>query len=196
MHFPSEIILQALTDLSKTDLKASRLVNRQWSSCAAIRLFDTLYISPHKTNIDVFQSVTQHPILRGYVKKLTYDKVGFSTECTYSDYFTRLLNQVAPLTHGLEGTSDSPDMQINSFIEAATRYYNSRQSLEKVEEECSNFDFIKAGYKKWQGHAQYEQKCMKKYEFMRILTMGLQRVSSSTLENITSLNPNIRNVAA
>lgn len=46
-----------------------------------------------------------------------------------------------------------------------------------AEEKCSDFDFIKAGYRKWQEHALYEQRCLENDNFMRILMSGLQGVS-------------------
>ena len=101
MYIPNEVILQALQDLPNTDLKAARLVSKQCSSCATKYLFDTVYISPYKANIDVFQSVTQHPVLRGCVKTLAYDRVAFSTHWTYSQHFERLSNQMDLLADGL-----------------------------------------------------------------------------------------------
>lgn len=168
MHLPNEIILQALEDLSSDDLKAARLVDRQWSSCAAKFLFDTLYVSSHKPNIDVFQGVTQHPELRTHVTKLVYDGVGFSTKWTYSEYFKNLWSDID--VRRLEETSDSPDFQINSFIESTRRNdtLSTEQRLRMAEEQCGDFDFIKAGYKVWQAHALYERECMNNDEFMRI----------------------------
>ena len=182
MHLPNEIILQVLEDLPSGGLKAARLVDRQWSSCAAKFLFNTLYISPHKPNIDVFQGVTQHPELRTHVTKLVYDGVGFSTKWTYSQYFEKLWSDVG--VRWLEETRDSRDFQINSFIES-TRQNNTlsaEQRLRMAEEQCSDFDFIKAGYKAWQAHALYERKSMKNKKFLRMLIMGLQGVRSSVLE--------------
>ena len=198
MHVPNEIILQALQDLPRSDLKAARLVNKQWSSCAAEFLFDTLYISPHKTNIDVFQSIVQHPVLRGCVKKLVYDGVGFSTKRTYSQYFEMLWKQMTRATSGLRKSFDIPNSQIRraiKLIRQPTRrtrrqgrmpgserwtYLTTQQTLRVVEEECRDFQFIKSGYRKWQENALHEQECMENGKFMRTLIMGLNRVSSSS----------------
>lgn len=197
MHFPNEIILQALQDLPRTDLKAARLVNKQWSSCATRFLFDVLYISPHKTNIDVFQTITQHPQLRGCVRKLVYDGIGFSTKLSYSQYFERLWKQTTRATSALRRSFDIPDSQISRFIELArlppcrrtrlpgTKRWSAltaQQTLRMAEEECSNFDFIKAGYRKWQEHSLHEQNCMENTSFVLILIEGLKRVSDSTVE--------------
>ena len=161
MHIPIEIILQALQDLPRTDLKAARLVSKQWSSCATRFLFDVLYISPHKTNINVFQSIVQHPVLRGCVTKLVYDGIGFSTKLTYSQYFERLWKQMNRATSRLRKPYEIPDSQISRAIElsrlptsrwgrlpGSERWSNflPQQTLRMAEEECSDFEFIKAGY--------------------------------------------------
>ena len=197
MHIPNEIILQALQDLPRTDLKAARLVSKQWSSCATRFLFDVLYISPHKTNINVFQSIVQHPVLRGCVTKLVYDGIGFSTKLTYSQYFERLWKQMNRATSRLRKPYEIPDFQISRAIElsrlptsrrgrlpGSERWSNllPQQTLRMAEEECSDFEFIKAGYRNWQENALHEQKCMEKGSILRILIEGFKNVSSSSLE--------------
>ncbi len=192
MHIPNEILEQALKDLLKADLKAARLVNSQWSSCANRFLFDTLYISPHKINIDVFQSVTQHPVLRHCVKHLCYDLVGFAPNYTYPQYFARLWCQY------LEKPFHSSDTQVNTFIESATCKPTKDLGLRlrMAMEKCGDFDAIKAGYIKWQEHALYQQECTENDNFVRILAVGLQRVSRMPLEEFTSLDPDLCNVTA
>ena len=183
MYLPSEIIVQALRDVPKDSLKAARLMNRQWSSCAAELLFDTVYISPHKINIDVFQSITQHPVLRSYVTNLVYDGVRFPTVLTgwtYSQYFRMTFDRAMNMKDWPQEILEHPDDQINEFVELArwtlhSEYYERRS---EAQEQCSEFGFIRAGYRKWQEHALYEQDCLENDNFIRILTMGLGKVSS------------------
>lgn len=162
MYLPNEILERALQDLPKADLKAARLVNSQWSLCATQFLFDTLYISPHKTNIDVFQSVTQHRVLRHCVKQLRYDGVGFSVNWVYRQYFARLWGDMRWSTRNLKEPFHSPDTQFNSFVESAGWNHTQEIETEDVEteenetedirlklrmaiEKCGDFDPIKAG---------------------------------------------------
>ena len=186
MHLPNEILERALQDLPKADLKAARLVNSRWSSCAARFLFDTVYISPHKTNIDVFQSVTQHPVLRHCVKRVCYDLVEFNANWTYAQYFWRLWRDMTWWTEDLEEPFDCPDAQINSFLKSA-RWKSTKTPelrLRMAMEKCGDFDPIKAGYRKWLEHALYQQKCTENDNFARILVVGLQRVSCATLGRV------------
>lgn len=189
MHLPNEILERILQDLPKADLKAARLVNSQCSSCATQSLFDTLYISPHKINIDVFQGVTQHPVLRHCVKQLRYDGVGFSADWIYPQYFARLWGDTLWWARNLREPFDSPDIQVDSFVESAR--WNHTEEIEIEErvrrlgmamEKCGDFDSIKAGYLRSQEHAVYERKCIENNNFVRILAVGLQRVSRAALE--------------
>ena len=180
MYLPNEILERTLKDLPKADLKAARLVNSQWSSCANRSLFDTLYISPHKINIDVFQGVAQHPVLRHCVKQLRYDAVGFSTMLDYRQYFLRLWDDTNKWARNLRGPYDSLDTQYNSFVRSA-RWKRDRESAIK---RCGDLDRIKAGFIRWQEHAVFERKCMENSNFVRILAAGLQRVSRATFERI------------
>ena len=200
MFFPSEVLLEVLRDVSKKDLKAVRLVNKQWSSCTAKYLFDTLWISPHKENIDVFQSLTQHPVLRGCVTKLAVDGVEFFKDWTYAQYLDSVWDQTCQIreTNYWLKPLTSSDIQIKKFIEL-TRSVEAMHSDEfnkMLDERCSDFEFISTGYRKWQEHALYEQTCLVSDDFMRILVKGLQRVSSPVVGNIASLSPDPGHVAA
>ncbi|KAL9062970.1 MAG: hypothetical protein Q9161_009681 [Pseudevernia consocians] len=79
MHFPSELVLAILKPLTRPDLKSARLVSKIWSLCAAEYLFNVIYISPSKENIDVFEAITQHPVLSKCPRHLEYDGAEFLT---------------------------------------------------------------------------------------------------------------------
>ncbi len=70
MRLPNEIALDIVSYLNKTQFKSVRLVSKQWCDCGSQYLFDQLYVSPRKEDLDVFESVTQHPILSNCVRRL------------------------------------------------------------------------------------------------------------------------------
>ncbi len=79
-----------------------------------------------------------------------------------------------------KGAVDISEIHTKIFIEAI-KLGVPEDFLGLSEEKCKDFDFIKAGYRKWQEYALYEQRCLDDNSFMRIFVTGLQRVSSSTL---------------
>ena len=87
MRFSNEIALDIVSYLNKTQLKSVRLVSKQWCDCGSQYLFDQLYVSPHKEDLDVFNSVTQHPILSNCVRRLIYDGAEFQLSYTLLDYY-------------------------------------------------------------------------------------------------------------
>ncbi|KAI9878988.1 MAG: hypothetical protein M1830_009917 [Pleopsidium flavum] len=52
-HFPIEILLLIFRQLRKQDLKSIRIVCKLWSSLAVEVLFDRVYISPQRKNVEV-----------------------------------------------------------------------------------------------------------------------------------------------
>ena len=73
MDFPMEIQNAILSCLSKSDLKNVRLACHQWASLAINFLFDKVYISASKKDLDVFRMVAEHDSICKAVSKLVYD---------------------------------------------------------------------------------------------------------------------------
>lgn len=58
MGLPDEIALAIISPLERLDFKSSRLVSNNWSLCTAEIIFDIIYISPLKEDVDVFKAIT------------------------------------------------------------------------------------------------------------------------------------------
>ena len=89
LDLPSETTSQVLGYLSKKDLKAARLVGRTFMLLTQQFVFDTLYISPRTKDMEVFNAITQHPLLRASVRHLFFDSAHF-VECSMEDYVRKL----------------------------------------------------------------------------------------------------------
>ncbi|KAL8857495.1 MAG: hypothetical protein Q9178_005989 [Gyalolechia marmorata] len=89
LDLPSETTSQILGYLSKKDLKATRLVCRTFMLLAQQFLFDILYIWPRTKDMEVFNAITQHPLLRASVRHLFFDSAHF-VECSLEDYVRKL----------------------------------------------------------------------------------------------------------
>ena len=70
---PNEVLGIIFDNLRRTDLKASRLVCRHWSTLAIGNLFKTIYISCRDRDLETFDHITSHGLFRRTVRKLVYD---------------------------------------------------------------------------------------------------------------------------
>ncbi|KAI4180426.1 MAG: hypothetical protein L6R41_007245 [Letrouitia leprolyta] len=93
MDLPNELILQALGYLSNKDLKQTRLVCRQLALLGLKALnVETIYLSPRKKDMEVFDTITQHPILSKSVRHVVYDMAQF-VNLRPEHYFQALCEQ-------------------------------------------------------------------------------------------------------
>lgn len=91
---PAEVFLEIFQYLEKVDLKSVRLVSRSCSHWVSILLFDTVYISAHKEDCDVFNSLAEHPHLSKCVRHLKYDASQFTSDLSKRRYLWLLSIQL------------------------------------------------------------------------------------------------------
>lgn len=105
MQLPHEIkfeILQLLGEInhgSKTDFKAVRLVNKDWSACTSRFLFERIYLSFLDEDIKVFKSIANHPDLAGCIKELVFDGCCFVEGVSKRKYFEDLCMQISEINN-------------------------------------------------------------------------------------------------
>lgn len=181
MNLPNEIILQILRSLEKCDLKSARLVSSTWTALAAEFLFDQAYVSVHPKNLEVFNSIAQHPLLSQCIKTLIYDAVNFEEDCTKDDYFERLMGQ----TRRCFPTSSVPsfgaptlDDEINTWVNLVTTDTQRRPNhhYRSVWLKCMDYGFIDYGYQKYQRCAALQRAGFGNGTFLESLVGGLQRL--------------------
>ncbi len=148
MDLPSEIVLAILKPLARSDLKSARLVSKIWSLCAAEFLFDVIYISPSKEDINVFEAITQHPVLSRCPRHLEYDGAEFLTSYSKDKFAAEMRS----------------DYRFNETVLADEFGYES------VDEIIDN------GYRKYKDLANYQQDILQSGEFVEILARGLQNL--------------------
>lgn len=72
--------------LYKRQLKPVRRVCKLFETLISPLLFDDIYISPHRPNLDVFRQITEHPHLCRYPRGLVYDIFNFKANIELSEY--------------------------------------------------------------------------------------------------------------
>ena len=192
MDAPSEIVLSILSYLARPNLKSTRLVSKRWSLCAAEYLFDVIYVSPSKEDVDVFQAITHHPILSDCPQRLEYVGNEFLSHYPKDKYAQDLWNrthwQVIAYSRASGEQWLDPDPKINTWINE-TGLSNLYSNYEDIDSFYDN-TVISDAYLKYQEHANYQQNVLdglQSSQFVEILVEGLQHLSS--LASVT-LQPN------
>ena len=82
---PNGILLAVTQFLEKSDLKSLRLVTMQSSFCAAVPLFDRVYISQAQEDLEIFKAISNRSIHSKSVREIIYDCSELSSEYSLRD---------------------------------------------------------------------------------------------------------------
>ena len=185
MHLPNELVVATLDFLGRSDLKSARLVCKTWSSYASEFLFSKIYVAPNRIDLEVFDAITQDPILSKCVRQLVYDGSEFVPDISKASYIRALCAQTALLSDNKDNSSpNSPDPQIKDWIYDATvrrRDFSLKDAVDKWRDRS----LINRGFKEYQEHSIYQQRAIRSGEFVDRLANGLSRLvhlKSVTLE--------------
>ncbi|KAL6714850.1 hypothetical protein ACLMJK_007110 [Lecanora helva] len=185
VYLPKEIRFLILDNLEKKDLKQVRLVSKNWNSVATIPLFDTVYISPHEKNMQVFEFITQHPVICHAVKRLVYDTNSFRPNITPEDYWVSL----EPLFFGIADrwrneSFNCPDVNINQLVEESKDHLFSG-SIGSIQSPFKRRNwrqpmqtkFIRKGWQNYNANAAYEHREFNCGRFYVKLCTGIRCLS-------------------
>lgn len=170
MALPNELILDVCQHLPKLDLKACRLVSKVWSQFASEYLFDKVYISPRKEDIEVFNLITQHSQLRHCVKRLEYDGTRFSPSYSKNEYICRLFEQARGYSDFYRTNFNSTDLQYTQFIKSCLE---ASATVATIVNESSSHAFVLEGQIAWRDRHEYQRRVLENGEFLQTLTRGL-----------------------
>lgn len=174
MDLPYEIIMNVIQHLDKSDRKSLRFVNETWSSCASESLFDTLYVSPSKEDLDVFEAVTRHPTFSKHVRQLQYDATEFLVDYTKSQYRVQLIKQLSSFQR-----TPPPQSVVGSDLEQSTNdvmiptFRNRKEMAHR-----GSRQLVDNGYREYCEHAIDRQNSLCSGRFAKILCNGLQNLDS------------------
>ena len=179
MHLPNELLLNIFQSLGRTDLKLARLVCQSWDPCASHFLFDRIHVAPNKIDIQVFDAITQHPILSKCVRHLVYDAATFTPDLTEEDYFEEFFRQVPLIERKGEASPENTDAQIVDLVRDCTRseFELPFEWREKQVPKWKDHSFFHPGYQAYQEHSVYQQRALQSGRFRRTLVQGLSRLS-------------------
>lgn len=180
MHIPNELVVAILESVGSQDLKSARLVCKTWCSYASGFLFDKIYVAPNRVDLEVFNAITQDPILSKCVRQLVYEGSEFVSDLTKRSYVEGLWSQTALMFDASKRSLHGPDPQTNDWIYDVSR---CRFSMKEGVSKWKDHSLIKDGYKEYQAHSIYQQRTLQSGAFVESLVQGLSRLVC--LESVT-----------
>ena len=91
---PNEVFLIIFELLEKNQLKAVRRVCKLFALLVSPLLFDLIYISPHRPNLDVFRQISGNKDLCTCPRTLVYDVQEFKENIDTQEYYKDLCRQL------------------------------------------------------------------------------------------------------
>ena len=179
MYLPNELLLHILQSLEKADLKSARLVCKSWYPCASHYLFDKIYVAPNMIDVQVFDAVTQHPILRKCVRHLVYDASVFAADTTKEDYLAEFFHQMSLVEKKGKASPDNTDPEIIDLVNECDEplLIPYRHWEEEQIAKWKDHSFFDPGYQAYQEHSLYQQRALQSGDFLQTLVLGLLRLS-------------------
>lgn len=182
-YLPLEVKRIILEDFTKLDLKLVRLVSKDWCLAAVPLLFDRIYISPKKRDLDVFIDIIDHPVLCQAPRSLIWDATYFLPRKDQKHYMKRLLHE-ARFIHRRKFDDASTPYQ--HFINACFDMKDGAEARERVLSDYQHAAFVEAGFKVWQENAIFAQFFYKKGYFYSALCDGLRKLDRLRSVVVTS----------
>lgn len=119
-NLPIEVLLMVFMLLDKNHLKPLRCVAKFFERLISPLLFDTIHISPHSQNLDVFRQITEHSDLCRYPRVLIYDVQRFKANIDPREYYKELSHQLHSLRmDGSHSNIHQVDTEVEGFLRRA-----------------------------------------------------------------------------
>ena len=178
-HLPNELLLNIFQSSERTDLKSARLVCKSWDPCASRFLFDKIYVAPNAIDLQVFEDITQHPILSKCVRHLVYDASVFTSNMTKICYVDDVIQQMLLVNKKGEASPDDPDFRILELTRDCMRasFARLRQGEEEQIANWKDHSLFHPGYQAYQEHCAYQRRALQSGHFLQTLVVGLSRLS-------------------
>lgn len=184
MSLPQELKLEILQYLGKQDLKAVRLVAKDWSACTSRYLFHRIYWSPQDKDIEVFNNLVNGEFA-GCVKELVFDGSQFLYGFSEKGYFGDLCHQLFSLC---SPSPDSPSLvlghqsMLSEFVDAIRSFLELGDVLPHWATDQLWIDFgaeatIKEGYARWREFALRQRNRMSDPDYFTLFASGLAKLS-------------------
>ncbi|KAL8647536.1 MAG: hypothetical protein Q9226_006390 [Calogaya cf. arnoldii] len=178
-RLPNELLTIVLGNLPRKRLKQARLVSKRLAALGALRLVDTVYISPREKDMVVFDAITKHPVFSKSIKKIVFDSSQFNNLST-RQYFDRLCGQMSECHPRLVDSN----LEVRNLLRLMRgETYGTILADLPIEESTSTFrkcmddEVFLGGYKLYSGQAREQNNIFGSAWFARALD-GFVRIGA------------------
>lgn len=174
---PNEVLLIIFNPLKKNELKVVRCVCRLFARLASPLLFDRIYISPHRQNLDVYCKIAQHQDLCHYPRTLIYDVQEFKENMDPEDYYQKLCHQLfCFLNGGSRAAIEHVDKELEGLLRMTKASSNPAKKSPNLYEKFSSCRIVQRGLELYAEKAE-EQDHYNSGELLACLCIGLTRLT-------------------
>ena len=92
---PAELQIKIFGYLGSVDIKAARLVSRDFRDNAAPALFRSIILCPRFRIIRTIEDISMHPAYSNYVKELVFDGTLYSTTVAADIHFYKAMEKAS-----------------------------------------------------------------------------------------------------
>jgi len=171
VYLPAELKIMIMDYLECGELKALRLVSWDWSTLVTPMLFWQVYISPRKLDLEVFNNITQHPVLSTYIEEVVYDASHFEINISRRAYFDRLCDNITKIFIRKGQDLEWPSGHLVTSLKSG-QTHNELYNKHKYDH------FVEEGYRDWQRHSWYEGWTTSHRVLSETLCEGVKRTSN------------------
>lgn len=170
-NLPNEVLLMVFKPLSKEVLKSVRRACKFFETLVSPLLFDEIYISPHRRNLDVFRHISEHPHLCRYPRKLIYDILKFKANIDPQEYYKDLCNQLGCLYANMSRFSIH---HVDKDIEGLVRMI--RGPSDEYKKDYSTWRVVRRGLEIYREQAEDEDHYNNSGQLLAYLCFGLMKM--------------------
>ena len=171
-NLPNEVLLMIFKLLDKNHLKSVRCACKFFEPLVSSLLFDKIYISPHRQNLDVFRHITDHSDLCRYPRELVYNVQRFKANIDPQEYFKDLCPQLRSLALGY------PHSNIHHVDKEIENLMRMARSTSTDYQHYSNYRVIQRGLETYREKAKEEDHYNNSGQLLACLCIGLVKLSN------------------
>ncbi|KAI9736476.1 MAG: hypothetical protein M1835_003323, partial [Candelina submexicana] len=139
VDIPLEILLNVFSHLAKKDVKNGRLACKDFNAAGSRYLFDSVFISPLRRDLDIFLRVVRHPVFSKTVREIIWNEMRLLPECHNTSGWKTWFGNSSGSARLL------PTVQIGSLDSCRGFYLNTLTEIDAIKRTGEDFAVLCAG---------------------------------------------------
>ncbi len=140
-------------------------------------MFDRIYISPAREDLEVFKAISNHPILSKSVHEIIYDCSEFSIRYSPRDWFYDFWFLAITQGKFKIKRARSPDSDAR-LLDCYNDICEKKPKIQEAWKNCEKQPFVGEHFRTWRGYAERQRSVQEDGTFQAELTSGLRAFSA------------------